>query len=236
MYIAFNFLQATFRSPLVDKTFSTDRLDRFIVNIARVVTLDADAIFCALYLLWNLKATGIIEDRASGHRLFLVAVLIAKKVVDDWDGRTKLLVERMRGAILSSPSDITEIEWMVCQKLRWRLQINPEVLQMLKRKLCGDFRRGQRVPDSYRDIRIPLPSRTENIVDAMREAMGGDAPRPPSTAPIESHESDFVAEGSRTPPTPALSSSADTTPATSPGPSSPAGQEGYVVLIGDHTM
>ena len=94
--------------------------------------------FSALYLLQRLKHRFPARQGSSGHRLFIIAFMIAAK--GTCDATYSNLSWSKIAQKMFTLREINQMEREMCSYLGWQLNIEPNMLKEFEVKVCSDFK------------------------------------------------------------------------------------------------
>jgi hypothetical protein len=108
--------------PALPSTTPTPRLDHFIAYTLHHTHLHPSVTFAALYILQHLKACFPAAKGSSGHHLFILAFMLASKIIcdDTYSNKSWCIVSQGMFALW----EINQMEHEMCSYLEWQLNVD----------------------------------------------------------------------------------------------------------------
>ncbi|KAF6742976.1 hypothetical protein DFP72DRAFT_994123 [Ephemerocybe angulata] len=133
------FIIHLFQCPLEHPTDKRTRatLPYFIARVLHRVNFHSSVVVAAMILLCRLKAQYPAVQGSSGHRLFLTALVIADKILNDDSYENESWVTL---SIRMFPlAEINQMEQEMCSFLEWDLRVDGEMLRSFEAALNEKF-------------------------------------------------------------------------------------------------
>ncbi|KAG8734689.1 hypothetical protein FRC10_011535 [Ceratobasidium sp. 414] len=165
--------------PATSQSTVTPNLAHFVAYALHHTRLHSSVTFHALYLLSCLKSRFPTVRSASGHRLYISALLLASKVTRDGGYLNKTWCVVSQG--MFTLREINQMEREMCGFLEWALNVKPEDLRDFEAMVRKEYGSASPTPAL---AAVPIELRKQLTADY---ANANPYPSPFSTPPSPSH-------------------------------------------------
>ncbi|KAG9074044.1 hypothetical protein FS749_014439 [Ceratobasidium sp. UAMH 11750] len=181
--------------PATSQSTVTPSLAHFVAYALYRTRLHLSVTFCAFYLLSRLKSRFPTVCSASGHRLYISALILASKMIRDGTYLNKTWCAVSRG--MFTLREINRMEREMCGYLEWALNVKPEDLHDFEAMIRKEYGSALPMPTL---VAAPIPRKP---AEPRKQPTADPANGDPDTSPVS------------IPPSPSHSHSDSTSPASS---------------------